>query len=444
MASGREGTIRVLCVDDDTAFLNLVGEMLGQEPDIETVTASSGTAGLDVLAAQDVDCVVSDFDMPGMSGLELLSAVRDDHPEMPFILFTGKGSEEIASEAISAGVTDYLQKEVGTEQYDLLANRIRSAVQYTREATQRARAEEWYRQVFEQRLIGVGLSQDGVFKQANQKLADMFGYDRTELIGMPALDTIAPEDHDRVEQMLERRADGEVDTLRYTVTGLRADGERLAVEVNGGRVDYFGEPAVLGLVQPLREQTVTDDDPILVDLARADRHLSSLAADVDDDRLAAARRALAEATGTFPRSDQTGDERTDGSVTATLREAARTAWKRLDTGPDATLDVTDDAELTADDAFLVDFFENVFTSTVGCDPAECEVTIAETPDGFRVRVSSPKLADMLFGDLYGAPNPRPDPVSGLASQRGWDVLINTIDGSTVEYELRRVSFAEER
>jgi signal transduction histidine kinase len=55
-------------------------------------------------------------------------SVRADYPDLPFILYTGRGSEEVASEAISAGATDYLQKQSGTEQCELLANRIRNAV----------------------------------------------------------------------------------------------------------------------------------------------------------------------------------------------------------------------------------------------------------------------------------------------------------------------------
>ena len=52
-----------------------------------------------------------------------------ERPELPFILFTGKGSEEVASEAISTGVTDYLRKGTSTERYELLCNRIRNAVE---------------------------------------------------------------------------------------------------------------------------------------------------------------------------------------------------------------------------------------------------------------------------------------------------------------------------
>ena len=92
-------------------------------------TANSAAEGLAVLADRGVgvdgiDCVVSDYDMPERNGIEFLGAVRGEYPDLPFVLFTGKGSEEIASEAISVGVSDYLQKGSGTEQYDLLANRV--------------------------------------------------------------------------------------------------------------------------------------------------------------------------------------------------------------------------------------------------------------------------------------------------------------------------------
>jgi PAS domain S-box-containing protein len=129
--------VRVLHVDDDADFASLTAAYLGTVDDgLEVVTASSAADGLDHLAATDrFDCVVSDYDMPETNGLEFLDAVRDSHPNLPFIFFTGKGSEEIASEAIARGATDYLQKGGGRDRYELLANRIRNAVdQYRSEA----------------------------------------------------------------------------------------------------------------------------------------------------------------------------------------------------------------------------------------------------------------------------------------------------------------------
>lgn len=131
-------TIRILHVDDDPDLGDLVGTMLEREDERFTVeTFTSAGAGLDRLTATTVDCIVSDYDMPGTDGIEFLKTVRREHPQLPFLLYTGKGSEEVASEAIAAGVTDYLQKQRGNEQYELLANRIGNAVEQYR-ANQRA------------------------------------------------------------------------------------------------------------------------------------------------------------------------------------------------------------------------------------------------------------------------------------------------------------------
>ncbi|MFB6304277.1 MAG: GAF domain-containing protein [Haloferacaceae archaeon] len=137
-----DGPVRVLHVDDDPDFRALAAELLEREDDRFAVSgAGDADEGLERLSREPFDCVVSDYDMPGRDGVEFLRAVRDAYPDLPFVLFTGKGSEEVASEAISAGVTDYLRKGTGTDQYALLANRIRNAVE-SRQARRRADRHE--------------------------------------------------------------------------------------------------------------------------------------------------------------------------------------------------------------------------------------------------------------------------------------------------------------
>ena len=123
-------SIRVLHVDDDPEFVEMAAAVLERADDRFVVeTATRVDEGLTRLAEGDVDCVVSDYDMPGQNGIGFLEAVRERHGRLPFVLLTGKGSEDVASEAISAGVTDYLRKGTGTERYELLANRIENAVE---------------------------------------------------------------------------------------------------------------------------------------------------------------------------------------------------------------------------------------------------------------------------------------------------------------------------
>ncbi|MFB6189103.1 MAG: GAF domain-containing protein [Halapricum sp.] len=131
--------VRVLHVDDDPDFVDMAATFLERADDrIDVSTAENAERGWDRLTGGTFDCIVSDYEMPGQNGIEFLQRVREDHPELPFILYTGKGSEEVASDAISAGATDYLQKKGGTDQYELLANRILNAVEQYRSARRAA------------------------------------------------------------------------------------------------------------------------------------------------------------------------------------------------------------------------------------------------------------------------------------------------------------------
>jgi len=172
--------VRVLHVDDDPEFADLTATYLERvDETIDVATASGADEGLEYLADTAVDCVVSDYEMPGTDGLDFLDAVRETYPDLPFILFTGKGSEEIASEAISAGVTDYLQKKSTTDQFDLLANRVANAVQrydIERERTQWKRAIETASE-------GIAIVTDGTFDQMNDAYASAHGERPDTLLG---------------------------------------------------------------------------------------------------------------------------------------------------------------------------------------------------------------------------------------------------------------------
>jgi len=170
--------IHVLHVDDDPAFADLTATFLERADDrfaVESVT--SVDAGLDRLEAGGIDCVVSDYGMERLHGIEFLDAVRTAYDDLPFILFTGKGSEEIASDAISAGVTDYLQKGRGTDRYTILAHRISNAV-----TAHRSRAESESRR---QRLEGILKTVPGCVVQVDAEGQFVFANDRaTEVLGL--------------------------------------------------------------------------------------------------------------------------------------------------------------------------------------------------------------------------------------------------------------------
>jgi len=105
-----------------------VGHIEREHDDISVTTATSALEAVAAVRAESFDCIVSDYQMPAISGLDFLTAIREEDTTIPFIVFTAKGSEEIASKAIATGVTDYVQKTAEADQYRTLADRIRRAV----------------------------------------------------------------------------------------------------------------------------------------------------------------------------------------------------------------------------------------------------------------------------------------------------------------------------
>jgi len=124
--------LSILHVDDDAALGDLVKTYLERDDSLDcTVTATTSTDDALVrLRADDTDfdCIVSDYRMPGTDGIEFLHTVRKTHPELPFLLFSGEETADVAAEIVHAGVTDYLQKGYGTDQYTMLVRRVEHAV----------------------------------------------------------------------------------------------------------------------------------------------------------------------------------------------------------------------------------------------------------------------------------------------------------------------------
>ncbi|MFB6299083.1 MAG: PAS domain S-box protein [Halobacteriales archaeon] len=225
------GSLHILHVDDDPDFVEMVATFLQRkDPRYCVETATGVREGHDQLADGDFDCIVSDYDMPQRTGIEFLTAVREDYPDLPFILFTGKGSEEIASEAISAGVTDYLQKGTGTDQYTVLANRIENAVDQYRSRRALEASQKRLSLFIDQSPLGV-IEWDDTFDcvRLNDAAEEILGYAQAELKGRSWKSIVPESDRDAVNEvvadLLENK--GGYHSINENV---RKDGDRIICE----------------------------------------------------------------------------------------------------------------------------------------------------------------------------------------------------------------------
>lgn len=155
MTSGDVEGIRVLHVDDDEELLSLGETLLTEErPDIDVVQATAVKQATERFDPEEIDCILSDYYLPREDGLDLLEKIRARDGGIPFILYTGEGSEDVASDAISAGVSDYLRKSHLRSDFSVLANRIETLVAKHR-AKERIREERGINSLL--RDVGRGL-----------------------------------------------------------------------------------------------------------------------------------------------------------------------------------------------------------------------------------------------------------------------------------------------
>ncbi|MFC7229650.1 response regulator [Salinirubellus salinus] len=129
-----DGPIDVLHVDDDEALLDIVATFLERSNDrLRVATESDPDAALRRVETESFDCVLSDYEMPGMNGIELLERIRQTRPDLPVVLFTGVDDASVAIEAIECGAVDCYRKRTGTDHYRVLAARLVRTVDSRRE-----------------------------------------------------------------------------------------------------------------------------------------------------------------------------------------------------------------------------------------------------------------------------------------------------------------------
>jgi len=184
--------IRVLLVDDEPDQLQ-VAELSLRGHGFEVATALSAMDALNTIRGSAFDCIVSDYKMPGMNGLELCERLSEEGVTIPFILFTGHGSEELAEKAFNLGVDTYLRKERYLVVFALLEQSIRSLVEKNRTEKRLRESEGKLRNLFSNMLDGYAYckmiyDQDGKpidfsYLEVNESFERLTGLKREHVLG---------------------------------------------------------------------------------------------------------------------------------------------------------------------------------------------------------------------------------------------------------------------
>ena len=105
----------ILVIDDDKMILMILKQTISKEG-YRVLTAASGEEGIALLATSHADLVLTDYLMPGMSGMEVLSVIRQNQPLLPIIILTGHGDVALTIKAIQLGAVDFIEKPIHSKE----------------------------------------------------------------------------------------------------------------------------------------------------------------------------------------------------------------------------------------------------------------------------------------------------------------------------------------
>ena len=474
--------LSVLVVDDSEFFAEMTAETLADDHGFRTHAASDPEAALAYFSETEVDCVVSDYEMPEMDGLELLESVRAQEPDVPFILLTGRGDEEVASAAIAAGVTDYLLKleVVEDKQYGRLANRIRNVV-----AKRRTQAKHELLVDNSPDLIAQ-VAADGTILAANPAMAEFTDVEREHLVGRELAAVLGDVGEDRTAVGQSVIEDGEPTHAEDVIDGRSFHNIYVPIDVHSHRPSFqLVSRDITERVE--RERELKRQNERLQEFASVVSHdlrnplnvaqsaLKLLEEDAGDeaelhgklDRSLDRMESLIDDVLTLAREGQTVDE----PDVVDLGTIARESWMITDSG-DAELSIESTALVEADDGRLGSIFSNLYGNAVEHGstspdsharrdavehgvPEDAEepltVTVSVTDDAFVVAddgsgMDTPADTDpfeMGYSTDAQGTGMGLTIVDRVAEAHGWSVALRESDAGGLAVEISGVDFVEE-
>ena len=255
--------INVLCVDDSPSLLHIMKQFLEKSGEFTVDTAPSARTALQNLRTKCYDAVVSDFQMPEISGLEFLSIVRKEHPFLPFIIFTGKGREDVVIEAFEKGADSYVQKGgAPVPQFAELSQKIIQAVERNQIKEKLRESEEKYRHIVETTPDMIWeIDPEGIFTYISPQSKSVLGFPPGEIIGTSIFSLVKPESIARITSILRSHQHDSESFYQFEVLTYHRDGSPKILEIRSVRVTVNDNQlkGFLGIAKDITERKREED-----------------------------------------------------------------------------------------------------------------------------------------------------------------------------------------
>ena len=248
--------ISVLYVDDEQDLLDICKIFLERTGELRVHTESSVRKAMSRLTHESFDAIISDYQMPEMDGIEFLKQIRRSGNTIPFIIFTGRGREEVAVAALKEGADFYLQKggDPGS-QFAELSNQIKQIVRQRKAESSVRESEQMYRALFESALDAIFLMKYDRIIDINRQTEILFERTKEELIGLSPID-FSPQyqpdgtlSSEQAAHYINSALSGNPQSFEWKC--VHRDGTPFDTEVSLNRILVQGEPILLSIVRDI-------------------------------------------------------------------------------------------------------------------------------------------------------------------------------------------------
>ena len=259
----KEDLLHVLYVDDEEYLLKISKQILEMDGKFNVDVTTSIEEAFEMLKNQSYDAVISGYEMPRKNGLQFLTELREKGNDIPFVVFTGKGREEVAIKALNLGADGYFSK-IGDPEtvYGELTYGLRQSVERNNAKAKACREEKRLRTILDSSPDSITICDlNAKIVDCNEAALKQAGYTcKAQIIGRDGFEFITEKDQPKaLEAMAKLVSQGII--AKVELTCLKGNGEEYPAELTVGLLkDGAGNPeGLVGVLRDVSERYKTED-----------------------------------------------------------------------------------------------------------------------------------------------------------------------------------------